>query len=49
MELKPKSYDRLECTILHQIIPHFKDKQFFGVGQDDMQAFINKLGAEDCS
>ena len=29
IELKPKSYDTLESTIQHQIIPHFKGMQFF--------------------
>ena len=49
VELKPKSYDRLECSITYQVIPHFKGKQFFEVGHNDIQAFINKLDEDDCS
>lgn len=49
VELKPKSYDRLECTIKYQVIPHFKDKQFFEVGHNDIQKFINKLDEDNCS
>lgn len=49
VELKPKSYDRLECTIKYQVIPHFKDKQFFEVGHNEIQKFINKLDEDNCS
>ena len=49
VELKPKSYDRLECTIKYQVIPHFKGKQFFEVGHNDIQKFINKLDEDNCS
>lgn len=49
VELKPKSYDRLECSITYQVIPHFKGKQFFEVGHNDIQAFINKLDEGGCS
>ena len=46
IELKPKSYDTLECTIKYQIIPYFKGKNFFSVTHDDVQKFINKLDME---
>ena len=49
IELKPKSYDRLECTIKYQIAPYFKGYQFFAVGQDHIQKFINKLDSDGCS
>lgn len=49
VELKPKSYDRLECTITYQVLPHFKGKQFFEVGHNDVQAFINRLDGNGCS
>lgn len=38
-----KSYDTLESTIQHQIIPHFKGMQLFMLTHDDIQKFINKL------
>ena len=43
IELKPKSYDTLESTIFHQIIPYFRGMQFFTLAHDDIQRFINKL------
>lgn len=43
IELKPKSYDTLESTIYHQIIPYFKGMQFFSVTHEDIQKFINQL------
>ena len=43
IELKPKSYDTLESTIHHQIIPYFKGMQFFSVTHEDIQKFINQL------
>ena len=43
MELKPKSFDTLESTIQHQIIPYFKGMQFFSVTHEDIQKFINQL------
>ncbi len=46
VELKPKSYDTLESTILHQIVPHFKGRQFFSLTHDDIQKFINVLDGE---
>lgn len=46
VELKPKSYDRLECTIKYQVLPFFKDKYFFEIVHDDVQRFINKLDEE---
>lgn len=49
VELKPKSYDRLECTIKYQVLPHFKDKQFFEVSHDGVQKFINRLDEDGCS
>ena len=44
--MKPKSYDALESTIHHQIIPYFKGMQFFSVTYDDIQKFINKLDGD---
>lgn len=49
VELKPKSYDRLECTIKYQVVPFFKDKYFFEIVHDDVQRFINKLDEEGYS
>lgn len=49
IELKPKSYDTLESTIRHQILPHFKGCQFFTLTHDDIQKFINKLDSDGCS
>ena len=49
IELKPKSYDTLESTIQHQIIPHFKGMQFFTLTHDDIQRFINKLDGDGYS
>lgn len=43
IELKPKSYDTLESTIYHQVIPYFKGMQFFSVTHEDIQKFINQL------
>ena len=43
VELKPKSYDTLESTIQHQIVPYFKGMQFFSVTHEDIQKFINQL------
>ena len=43
VELKPKSFDTLESTIQHQIIPYFKGMQFFSVTHEDIQKFINQL------
>ena len=49
IELKPKSYDTLESTIHHQIIPYFKGMQFFTLTHDDIQKFINKLDGDGYS
>ena len=49
IELKPKSYDTLESTIQHQIIPYFKGMQFFTLTHDDIQKFINKLDGDGYS
>lgn len=49
VELKPKSYDTLESTIQHQIIPYFKGMQFFSVTHEDIQKFINQLNDDGCS
>ena len=43
VELKPKSFDTLESTIQHQIVPYFKGMQFFSVTHEDIQKFINQL------
>ena len=44
IELKPKSYDTLESTIHHQIIPYFKGMQFFSVTHEDIQnSSINSM------
>ena len=43
VELKPKSFDTLESTIQHQIVPYFKGIQFFSVTHEDIQKFINQL------
>lgn len=49
IELKPKSYDTLEGTIIHQIVPHFKGHPFFTLTHDDIQKFINALDKQSCS
>ena len=49
INLKPKSYDTLESTTFHQILPHFKGCQFFTLAHDDIQRFINKLDDDGCS
>lgn len=49
IELKPKSYDTLECTINNQIAPYFKGKQFFTITHYDVQNFINHMDTGGCS
>lgn len=46
LELKPKSYDRLEQTINNQIIPYIGDKQIHDLKSDEIQEMISKLVAE---
>lgn len=49
VELKPKSYDTLESTIRHQVLPHFKGVAFSLLTHDDIQKFINALDDKGCS
>lgn len=47
--LKPSSYDRLENTVKHQIIPQIGDIQLQALSSDDIQAMITALKAEEKS
>ena len=47
--LKPSSYDRLENTINHQVIPHIGDIQLQALSSDDIQGMISKLQADEKS
>lgn len=49
LELKPKSYDTLECSLQYQIFPYFKGRQFFSLTHNEIQKFINTLNKEGCS
>lgn len=42
-ELKPKSYDRLEQTVLNQVIPAIGHLQVAAVQPDDVQKMVNDL------
>ena len=46
LELKPKSYDRLEQTVNHQVIPYIGQLQLQSITSDDVQDMITKLTAE---
>ena len=46
LDLKPKSYDRLEQTINNQVIPYIGDKQIHDLKSDEIQDMISKLVAE---
>ena len=46
LDLKPKSYDRLEQTINNQVIPYIGDKQIHDLKSDEIQEMISKLVAE---
>lgn len=46
LELKPKSYDRLEQTVNHQVIPYLGQLQLQSITSDDIQDMITKLTAE---
>lgn len=45
-ELKPKSFDRLEQTIVYQIIPHIGNLQIAAIQADDVQKMLNTLKVE---
>lgn len=49
VELKPKSYDTMEATLIYQIAPFFKGRQFFSLTHDEVQKFINTLDSQGCS
>lgn len=49
LELKPKSYDTLECSLRYQIFPYFKGRQFFSLTNNEIQKFINTLNKEGYS
>lgn len=49
LELKPKSYDTLECSLRYQIFPYFKGRQFFSITNNEIQKFINTLNKEGYS
>lgn len=46
LELKPKSYDRLEQTVNYQVIPYIGQLQLQSIASDDVQDMITKLTAE---
>ena len=46
LELKPKSYDRLEQTVNHQVIPCIGSLQLQSITSDDVQKMISQLTAE---
>jgi len=46
LELKPKSYDRLEQTVNYQVIPYIGQLQLQSITSDDVQDMITKLTAE---
>ena len=46
LELKPKSYDRLEQTVNHQVIPCIGSLQLQAISSDDVQKMIAKLTAD---
>lgn len=43
LELKPKSYDRLEQTITYDVLPYIGHLQLAAVSSDDIQTMIRKL------
>jgi len=47
IELKPKSFDALECTVINQVYKNIGDIQINAITADDVQAMINKLVAEE--
>lgn len=49
LELKPKSYDRLEQTVNHQVIPYIGQLQLQSITSDDVQKMISALTAESKS
>ena len=46
LDLKPKSYDRLEQTVNYQVIPYIGYLQLQSITSDDVQDMITKLTAE---
>lgn len=46
LELKPKSYDRLEQTVNYQVIPYIGQLQLQSITSDDVQDMITKLTTE---
>lgn len=48
-ELKPRSYDRLEQTVVNQIIPNIGHLQVAALTSDDVQKMINKLKSDGLS
>ena len=46
LELKPKSYDRLEQTIFNQVIPYIGQLQLQSITSDNIQKMISGLAAE---
>lgn len=49
LELKPKSYDRLEQTVFNQVIPYIGQLQLQSITSDDVQKMISALTAESKS
>lgn len=45
-ELKPKSFDRLEQTLTHQVIPLIGNLQVAAIQPDDVQKMLNDLKAD---
>ena len=45
-DVKDNSFDRLEQTFLHQILPNAGDIQLAALTADNIQSMINKLKAE---
>lgn len=46
LELKPKSYDRLEQTVNNQVIPYIGQLQLQSITSDDVRSMISTLTAE---
>jgi len=46
LELKPKSYDRLEQTVNNQVIPYIGHLQLQAITSDDVRSMISTLTAE---
>ena len=46
LELKPKSYDRLEQTVKYQVSPYIGQLQLQAITSDDVQQMISQLASE---